>query len=196
MGFDLANLFSVALGAILVNNFIFSQFLGICPFMGVSNKVKTAVGMGAAVTFVMALASVITNVLYNYVLLYFNVTYLRTLVFILVIASLVQLVEMIIKRVSVTLYEALGVYLPLITTNCAVLGAAILNIDNGYDIIESLALGIGAALGFTLALVLMAAIRERQETVNLPRAMRGKPIALMMAGLMSLAFLGFSGMMN
>lgn len=112
--------------------------------MGVSNKVKTAVGMGAAVTFVMALASVITNVLYNYVLLYFNVTYLRTLVFILVIASLVQLVEMIIKRVSVTLYEALGVYLPLITTNCAVLGAAILNIDNGYDIIESLALGIGA----------------------------------------------------
>jgi len=152
--------------------------------------------MGAAVTFVMALASVITNVLYNYVLLYFNVTYLRTLVFILVIASLVQLVEMIIKRVSVTLYEALGVYLPLITTNCAVLGAAILNIDNGYDIIESLALGIGAALGFTLALVLMAAIRERQETVNLPRAMRGKPIALMMAGLMSLAFLGFSGMMN
>ena len=125
-----------------------------------------------------------------------QVTYLRTLVFILVIASLVQLVEMIIKRVSVTLYEALGVYLPLITTNCAVLGAAILNIDNGYDIIESLALGIGAALGFTLALVLMAAIRERQETVNLPRAMRGKPIALMMAGLMSLAFLGFSGMMN
>ena len=164
--------------------------------MGVSNKVKTAVGMGAAVTFVMALASVITNVLYNYVLVRFDVTYLRTLVFILVIASLVQLVEMIIKRVSVTLYEALGVYLPLITTNCAVLGAAILNIDNGYDIIESLALGIGAALGFTLALVLMAAIRERQETVNLPRAMRGKPIALMTAGLMSLAFLGFSGMMK
>ena len=190
------NILGIIVSAIIVDNFVFSRVMGICPFMGVSNKVKTAVGMGAAVTFVMALASVITNVLYNYVLLYFNVTYLRTLVFILVIASLVQLVEMIIKRVSVTLYEALGVYLPLITTNCAVLGAAILNIDFGYDIIESLALGIGAALGFTLALVLMAAIRERQETVNLPRAMRGKPIALMMAGLMSLAFLGFSGMMN
>ena len=190
------NILGIIVSAIIVDNFVFSRVMGICPFMGVSNKVKTAVGMGAAVTFVMALASVITNVLYNYVLLYFNVTYLRTLVFILVIASLVQLVEMIIKRVSVTLYEALGIYLPLITTNCAVLGAAILNIDNGYDIIESLALGIGAALGFTLALVLMAAIRERQETVNLPRAMRGKPIALMMAGLMSLAFLGFSGMMN
>ena len=186
----------IIVSAIIVDNFVFSRVMGICPFMGVSNKVKTAVGMGAAVTFVMALASVITNVLYNYVLVRFDVTYLRTLVFILVIASLVQLVEMIIKRVSVTLYEALGVYLPLITTNCAVLGAAILNIDNGYDIIESLALGIGAALGFTLALVLMAAIRERQETVNLPRAMRGKPIALMTAGLMSLAFLGFSGMMK
>ena len=190
------NILGIIVSAIIVDNFVFSRVMGICPFMGVSNKVKTAVGMGAAVTFVMALASVKTNVLYNYVLVRFDVTYLRTLVFILVIASLVQLVEMIIKRVSVTLYEALGVYLPLITTNCAVLGAAILNIDNGYDIIESLALGIGAALGFTLALVLMAAIRERQETVNLPRAMRGKPIALMTAGLMSLAFLGFSGMMK
>ena len=190
------NILGIIVSAIIVDNFVFSRVMGICPFMGVSNKVKTAVGMGAAVTFVMALASVITNVLYNYVLVRFDVTYLSTLVFILVIASLVQLVEMIIKRVSVTLYEALGVYLPLITTNCAVLGAAILNIDNGYDIIESLALGIGAALGFTLALVLMAAIRERQETVNLPRAMRGKPIALMTAGLMSLAFLGFSGMMK
>ena len=190
------NILGIIVSAIIVDNFVFSRVMGICPFMGVSNKVKTAVGMGAAVTFVMALASVITNVLYNYVLVRFDVTYLRTLVFILVIASLVQLVEMIIKRVSVTLYEALGVYLPLITTNCAVLGAAILNIDNGYDIIESLAVGIGAALGFTLALVLMAAIRERQETVNLPRAMRGKPIALMTAGLMSLAFLGFSGMMK
>ena len=190
------NILGIIVSAIIVDNFVFSRVMGICPFMGVSNKVKTAVGMGAAVTFVMALASVITNVLYNYVLVRFDVTYLRTLVFILVIASLVQLVEMIIKRVSVTLYEALGVYLPLITTNCAFLGAAILNIDNGYDLIESLALGIGAALGFTLALVLMAAIRERQETVNLPRAMRGKPIALMTAGLMSLAFLGFSGMMK
>lgn len=190
------NILGIIVSAIIVDNFVFSRVMGICPFMGVSNKVKTAVGMGAAVTFVMALASVITNVLYNHVLLAFDVTYLRTLVFILVIASLVQLVEMIIKRVSATLYEALGVYLPLITTNCAVLGAAILNIDNGYDIIESLALGIGAALGFTLALVLMAAIRERQETADIPKAMQGKPIALITAGLMSLAFLGFSGMMK
>ena len=184
------NILGIIVSAIIVDNFVFSRVMGICPFMGVSNKVKTAVGMGAAVTFVMALSSVITNVLYNHVLLRFDVTYLRTLVFILVIASLVQLVEIIIKRVSVTLYEALGVYLPLITTNCAVLGAAILNI------IESLALGIGAALGFTLALVLMAAIRERQETLSIPRAMQGKPIALITAGLMSLAFLGFSGMMK
>ena len=190
------NILGIIVSAIIVDNFVFSRVMGICPFMGVSNKVKTAVGMGAAVTFVMALSSVITNVLYNHVLLRFDVTYLRTLVFILVIASLVQLVEIIIKRVSVTLYEALGVYLPLITTNCAVLGAAILNIDNGYDIIESLALGIGAALGFTLALVLMAAIRERQETLSIPKAMQGKPIALITAGLMSLAFLGFSGMMK
>ncbi len=190
------NILGIIVSAIIVDNFVFSRVMGICPFMGVSNKVKTAVGMGAAVTFVMALASVITNVLYNHVLMAFDVTYLRTLVFILVIASLVQLVEMIIKRVSATLYEALGVYLPLITTNCAVLGAAILNIDNGYDIIESLALGIGAALGFTLALVLMAAIRERQETADIPKAMQGKPIALITAGLMSLAFLGFSGMMK
>ena len=190
------NILGIIVSAIIVDNFVFSRVMGICPFMGVSNKVKTAVGMGASVTFVMALASVITNVLYNHVLLAFDVTYLRTLVFILVIASLVQLVEMIIKRVSATLYEALGVYLPLITTNCAVLGAAILNIDNGYDIIESLALGIGAALGFTLALVLMAAIRERQETADIPKAMQGKPIALITAGLMSLAFLGFSGMMK
>lgn len=190
------NILGIIVSAIIVDNFVFSRVMGICPFMGVSNKVKTAVGMGAAVTFVMALASVITNVLYNHVLLEFDVTYLRTLVFILVIASLVQLVEMIIKRVSATLYEALGVYLPLITTNCAVLGAAILNIDNGYGIIESLALGIGAALGFTLALVLMAAIRERQETADIPKAMQGKPIALITAGLMSLAFLGFSGMMK
>ena len=188
------NILGILLSAIIVDNFVLSKIMGICPFLGVSNKVKTAVGMGAAVTFVMALASVITHLLYRQVLEPLNVTYLRTVAFILVIASLVQLVEMVIKRISNTLYEALGVYLPLITTNCAVLGVTILNIDNNYSIIEALVSGIGGALGFALALVLLAAIREKQECSNIPRAMRGKPIALITAGLMSLAFMGFSGL--
>lgn len=190
------SILSIFVSAIIVDNFVLSRFLGICPFMGVSNKVKTAVGMGAAVTFVMALASVITNIIYNYVLVPLDITYLRTVAFILVIASLVQLVEMIIQRVSQTLYQALGVFLPLITTNCAVLGAAILNIDNGYNILQSLALGVGGALGFALAIVLLAAIRERQETAPIPKAMQDKPIALVTAGLMALAFLGFAGMLK
>lgn len=190
------NIFAILISAIVVDNFVLARFLGICPFMGVSSKVKTAVGMGAAVTFVMALASVFTNIIYNYILVPYEVTYLRTLAFILVIASLVQLVEMIIQRISVTLYQALGVYLPLITTNCAVLGAAILSVDNGYNILQSMALGIGGALGFALALVLMAAIRERQETAPIPASMRNQPIALLTAGMMALAFLGFSGMLK
>lgn len=190
------NILGILLSAIVVDNFVLSKIMGICPFMGVSNKVKTAVGMGAAVTFVMALASVITHLVYNLILMPLNIVYLRTVAFILVIASLVQLVEMIIKRVSDTLYEALGVYLPLITTNCAVLGVTILNIDNNYSIIEALVSGIGGALGFALALVLLAAIRERQESAAVPEAMKGKPIALITAGLMSLAFLGFSGLLK
>ena len=190
------NILGIMLSAIIVDNFVLSKIMGICPFMGVSSKVKTAVGMGAAVTFVMALASVITHLLYTMLLESFGITYLRTVAFILVIASLVQLVEIVIKRVSATLYEALGVYLPLITTNCAVLGVTILNIDNKYSIIEALVSGIGGALGFALALILLAAIRERQETADIPAAMRGKPIALITAGLMSLAFLGFSGMLK
>lgn len=190
------NLLKIMLSAIIVDNFVLSRILGICPFLGVSSKVKTAVGMGAAVTFVMGLASVITNPIYMYILHPLKVGYLQTIVFILVIASLVQLVEIVIKRVSATLYEALGVYLPLITTNCAVLGVAILNVNNNYNIIESLFNGVGAALGFTLALVLMAAIRERLETAPIPKAMQGKPIALITAGLMSLAFIGFSGIMK
>ena len=190
------NILGIMLSAIIVDNFVLSKIMGICPFMGVSGKVKTAVGMGAAVTFVMALASVITHLLYTMLLEPFGITYLRTVAFILVIASLVQLVEIVIKRVSATLYEALGVYLPLITTNCAVLGVTILNIDNKYSIIEALVSGIGGALGFALALILLAAIRERQETADIPAAMRGKPIALITAGLMSLAFLGFSGMLK
>lgn len=190
------NILGILFSAIIVDNFVLSKILGICPFLGVSSRVKTAVGMGAAVTFVMALASVITHVIYWQVLEPLQITYLQTVAFILVIASLVQLVEIVIKRVSATLYEALGVYLPLITTNCAVLGVTILNIDSKYSIIEAMVSGIGGALGFGLALILMAAIRERQETADIPLAMRGKPIALITAGLMSLAFLGFSGMLK
>ena len=155
------NLLGIMFSAIVVDNFVLSKIMGICPFLGVSSKVKTAVGMGAAVTFVMAMSSAITYVVYHSVLEPLEITYLRTVAFILVIASLVQLVEIIIKRVSSTLYEALGVYLPLITTTCAVLGVTILNIDNGYTLLETMASGIGGALGFALALVLMAAARER-----------------------------------
>ena len=181
------NLLGIMFSAIVVDNFVLSKIMGICPFLGVSSKVKTAVGMGAAVTFVMAMASAITYVVYHSVLEPLEITYLRTVAFILVIASLVQLVEIIIKRVSSTLYEALGVYLPLITTNCAVLGVTILNIDNGYTLLEAMASGIGGALGFALALVLMAAARERLESAD---------ISLITAGLMSLAFMGFSGMLK
>lgn len=190
------NLLGIMFSAIVVDNFVLSKIMGICPFLGVSSKVKTAVGMGAAVTFVMAMASAITYVVYRSVLEPLGITYLRTVVFILVIASLVQLVEIVIKRVSSTLYEALGVYLPLITTNCAVLGVTILNIDNGYTLVEAMASGIGGALGFALALVLMAAARERLESADIPTAMKGKPISLITAGLMSLAFMGFSGMLK
>ncbi len=190
------NLLGIMLSAIVVDNFVLSKIMGICPFLGVSSKVKTAVGMGAAVTFVMAMASAITYVVYHSVLEPLEITYLRTVAFILVIASLVQLVEIIIKSVSSTLYEALGVYLPLITTNCAVLGVTILNIDNGYTLVEAMASGIGGALGFALALVLMAAARERLESADIPAAMKGKPISLITAGLMSLAFMGFSGMLK
>ena len=190
------NLLGIMFSAIVVDNFVLSKIMGICPFLGVSSKVKTAVGMGAAVTFVMAMASAITYVVYHSVLEPLEITYLRTVAFILVIASLVQLVEIIIKRVSSTLYEALGVYLPLITTNCAVLGVTILNIDNGYTLLEAMASGIGGALGFALAWVLMAAAREQLESADIPAAMKGKPISLITAGLMSLAFMGFSGMLK
>lgn len=186
----------ILLSSILVNNFVLSRFLGICPFLGVSKKVETAVGMGAAVTFVMALASVITWLLQYYVLEKFNIGYLQTIAFILVIAALVQFVEMFIKKSSPTLYQSLGVYLPLITTNCAVLGVAILNINSSYNLLETLVNGIGAAIGFTLAIVLFAGIRERMETNEVPKAFDGFPIALVTASLMSIAFLGFQGLIK
>ncbi|MFZ7120529.1 MAG: electron transport complex subunit RsxA [Eubacteriaceae bacterium] len=185
----------ILLSAILVNNFVLARFLGICPFLGVSKQVETATGMGVAVTFVMALASAITYIIHYVILVPYNLEYLQTIAFILVIATLVQLVEMIIQKTSPVLYQALGVYLPLITTNCAVLGVAILNIQYEYSFIETIFHGVGAALGFTLAIVLFAGIRERLETAPVPKPLQGFPIALITASLMSIAFLGFQGLL-
>jgi len=182
--------------AVLVNNFVLNRFLGICPFLGVSKKVETALGMGLAVTFVMALASAVTYVVENFILEPLNLDYLYNIAFILIIAALVQFVEMFIKKSSPTLYQALGIYLPLITTNCAVLGVTVLNRDNQYNFIVSIVHGVGAAIGFTLAIVLFASIRERMEYNDIPRAFKGFPIALITAGLMSIAFLGFTGMIK
>ncbi len=186
--------FIILLGSILVNNFLMAKFLGICPFLGVSKKVSTAAGMGMAVTFVMALASLITYLVQHYLLERFQLVYLQTLAFILVIAVLVQLVEMVVQKISPSLYSALGVYLPLITTNCAVLGVAILNIQQSYNLIESVVNGIGSALGFTLVIVLMAGIRERLALADMLEWMDGFPGALITAGLMAIAFLGFQGL--
>ena len=184
----------IIVGSVLVNNFVMSQFLGICPFLGVSKKVETAMGMGMAVTFVMALASLITYFIQTYLLVPLDLEYMQTIAYILVIAVLVQIVEIALKKISRSLYQALGVYLPLITTNCAVLGVALLNTREGYNLIESVVNGVGAALGFTLAIVLFASIRERLATSNMPKWMDGFPGALITAGLMSLAFQGFSGL--
>ena len=186
------SLVSISLGAILINNFIFSQFLGICPFLGVSQKVDTAVGMGLAVTFVMGLASALCYVV-NIVLVKLGLDYMQTLAFILVIASLVQLVEMFLKKTIPSLYSALGVYLPLITTNCAVLGVVLLNVQNSYNFIESVVYGITGGLGFLLAIVLFASVRERLQFAEYPKSFEGFPIALVSAGLLALAFMGFSG---
>lgn len=191
----------ILIGSALVNNVVLSQFLGICPFLGVSKKIKTAVGMGAAVIFVITIASLITALLYAFVLVPLELTYLNTIVFIIVIAALVQLVEMILKKFSPALYGALGVYLPLITTNCAVLGVALLNVQNGYldegsvviGIIKSVANGFATAIGFTIAIVVMAGIRERIEYNDVPESFKGTPIVLITAGLMAIAFIGFSG---
>ena len=190
---QITNLLAITLGAVLANNFIFSQFLGICPFLGVSKKVDTAVGMGVAVTFVMGLASAITW-LVNLLLVQLGLEYMQTVAFILVIASLVQFIEMFLQKAMPTLYTALGVYLPLITTNCAVLGVALLNIQNNYNFIESVVYGITGGLGFLLAIVLFASIRERLVFAEYPKAFEGFPIALVTAGLMALAFMGFSGL--
>lgn len=184
----------IFISAIFVNNIVLSQFLGICPFLGVSKKIDTAVGMGAAVTFVLTLSTIVTYLVQKLVLDPFGLQYLQTLAFILIIAALVQMVEIMLKKVSPALYQALGIFLPLITTNCAVLGVAILVIQKDYNLLESVVYAFSTALGFALALILFAGIREQQELVNIPKGMRGMSIVLVSAGLLALAFMGFSGL--
>ncbi len=191
---DLGNLFGIIFGSIFINNFVFAKFLGICPFMGVSKKVESSIGMGMAVTFVMTLASAVTWVVQNYLLVPYELEYLQTIAFILIIASLVQFVEMAVQKTSPNLYKALGVFLPLITTNCAVLGVAILNIQEDYNFIETVVNGMAAAIGFTMALILLAGIRERLEYADVPKPFQGVAIAFITAGLLAMAFMGFSGM--
>ena len=188
-------LFSIFISAFLVNNFVLAKFLGICSFLGVSKKTETAKGMGLAVVFVMFLASIMCFVVYNLILVPLNITYLSTLAFVLVIAALVQFVEMVIKKTQPSLYKALGIFLPLITTNCAVLGMAVINIGEDYNLLESMVNAVGAAAGYMLAIVLLSGLRERmEENDKMPLAFKGLPISLVTAGLMAIAFLGFSGL--
>ena len=186
--------FAIIIGAIFVNNVVLAQFLGICPFLGVSSKVETSLGMGAAVTFVMALTAVVAWSIQEFILVPFGIEYMQTIVFILVIAALVQMVEIILKKVSPALYQALGIFLPLITTNCAVLGVAILMIQKEFNLLQSVVYSVSIAAGFALALVLFAGIRERLEFEEMPAAMKGTPIALVTAGILAMAFLGFTGL--
>ena len=185
----------LVISSALVSNVVLSQFLGLCPFLGVSKKVETAAGMGGAVIFVITLASAVTGVIYKFVLEKFNITYLQTIVFILVIAALVQFVEMFLKKFMVGLYEALGVYLPLITTNCAVLGVALNNVKYDYDILTGIVNGFATALGFAIAIIILAGIREKIEDNDIPECFKGMPIVLVTAGLMAIAFCGFSGLL-
>ncbi len=182
-------------GSSLVSNVVLSQFLGLCPFLGVSRKIKTAAGMGTAVIFVITLASAVAGLLYKFILVPLNVTYLQTIVFILVIAALVQFVEMFLRKLVPSLYSALGVYLPLITTNCAVLGVAVSNVQKNYGVMKGIVNGIGTAVGFTVAIVILAGIREKMEYTKVPGPFKGMPIVLLTAGLMAIAFWGFSGLL-
>ena len=191
----MTNLLIIAIGSALVNNVVLSQFLGLCPFLGVSKKVKTAAGMGTAVIFVISLASFVAALIYQFVLTPLNITYLKTIVFILVIAALVQFVEMFLKKYMVSLYESLGVYLPLITTNCAVLGVALTNVQKSYSILTSVVNGFATAAGFTISIVILAGIREKMEYNDIPKPFQGIPIVLITAGLMAIAFCGFSGLL-
>lgn len=189
------SLILLAIASALVNNVVLSQFLGLCPFLGVSKKVKTAAGMGTAVIFVITLASLVSALIYQFILDKLGITYLKTIVFILVIAALVQFVEMFLKKYMVSLYEALGVYLPLITTNCAVLGVALTNVQKEYSILTSVVNGFATAVGFTISIVILAGLREKMEYNDIPKPFQGMPIVLITAGLMAIAFCGFSGLL-
>lgn len=189
------SLILMAIASALVNNVVLSQFLGLCPFLGVSKKVKTAAGMGTAVIFVITLASFVSAIVYKFILEKLDITYLKTIVFILVIAALVQFVEMFLKRYMASLYEALGVYLPLITTNCAVLGVALTNVQKEYSIVTSVVNGFATAVGFTISIVILAGLREKMEYNDIPKPFQGMPIVLVTAGLMAIAFCGFSGLL-
>ncbi len=191
---DKGSLLAILIGGLLVNNFVLSQFLGICPFLGVSKKLRSAVGMSLAVIFVMLMASAATWPIYTYLLVPNDLAYLQTIAFILIIAALVQLVEIALKRFIPPLYKSLGIYLPLITTNCAVLGVTILNIDRGYGFVQSLVNALGAGLGFMLAMVMFAGVRERLESADIPSGLKGLPITLISASLVSVSFLGFQGL--
>ena len=188
--------FVIIISSIFVNNIVLSQFLGICPFLGVSGKVSTSLGMGAAVTFVLAIASIAAYLIQYHILVPLHIEYMQTIVFILVIAALVQMVEIILKKVSPALYQALGIFLPLITTNCAVMGVAILLVQKEYNLGEAVVYAVAVAVGFTLALVLFAGLRERLELETVPKALRGVPIALITAGILAMAFMGFSGLVR
>ncbi|MCJ7665879.1 MAG: RnfABCDGE type electron transport complex subunit A [Actinobacteria bacterium] len=190
----MTNLVTIFVVMAIVNNIILSQFLGLCPFFGVSKKLSNAISMGMAVTLVMLISSVVTSVIYNYILVPFKVEFMQIVLYILVIASLVQIVELTIKRTNISLYNALGIYLPLITTNCAVLGVALINSANNYTILESIASALGGGIGFTLVLIIMSGIREKLDLADTPRSMKGLPIAFITAALLALAFMGFNGM--
>ena len=192
---NVKELFVILIGSSLVSNVVLSQFLGLCPFLGVSKKIKTAAGMGTAVIFVITLASAVAGVIYKFVLAKFGIEYLQTIVFILVIAALVQFVEMFLRKSMHSLYESLGVYLPLITTNCAVLGVALTNVQKEYGILKGILNGFATAVGFTIAIVILAGIREKIEYNDVPKAFRGMPTVLLTAGLMAIAFCGFSGLL-
>ncbi len=191
---DLSKILMIIVGSIFINNFVFAKFLGLCPFMGVSKKTESSLGMGMAVTFVITLASAVTWLFNKFLLEPFGLVYLQTIAFILIIAGLVQFVEMAIQKTSPNLYKSLGVFLPLITTNCCVLGVAILNVQNNLNFIETLLTGFFVSIGFTLALMMLAGIRERLEYANVPKHFKGVPIAFISAGLLAMAFMGFSGM--
>ncbi|MBQ8982914.1 MAG: electron transport complex subunit RsxA [Lachnospiraceae bacterium] len=193
---DATKIILIAISAALVNNVVLSQFLGLCPFLGVSKNMKSAGGMGVAVIFVIAISSAVANLIYQFILVPLNIEYLQTIVFILVIAALVQFVEMFLKKVIPSLHQTLGVYLPLITTNCAVLGVALNNVTDNYNFLESVVNGVGTAVGFTIAIVILAGIREKTEDNDIPLPFQGTPIVLLTAGLMAIAFMGFSGLIR